>query len=238
MYTIKANRSTVHIAGIQERTSSTGTETGGAVAYYAASACGALTRSGHRMQNLGDHTNVPDAIKAAESATHSISGRKVCKTCLAAAQQELAALEATTDQDAFDADEAMFGPQDADLDSTEKAEPTAREKVATATYTTVRVGPDGQPLTGEPTRKYRASDAKTAAALAAEAILNGRDYLLSTVYQDGDVWVFTPAGMGALVRVRVTVEHQAPTTGRRTIEEASALEARIEADVDRITGRS
>lgn len=86
MFTIKANRSTVHIAGIEERTPSTGTERGGVVAYYAESACGALTRSGHRMETLSQYEDIEAALNAAELATYSISGRKVCKTCREAAE--------------------------------------------------------------------------------------------------------------------------------------------------------
>lgn len=89
MYTIKANRSTVHIAGITERTKSAGTERGGVVGYYAESACAGLTRSGHRMENLGDYADLGDALQHAKYATYSISGRKVCKTCEAAALAQL-----------------------------------------------------------------------------------------------------------------------------------------------------
>lgn len=89
MYTIKGNRSTVHIAGIEERTTSTQGEEAasarGHVAYYAQSACAGLTRSGHRMETLGEYEDIAEAIKNATYATYSISGRKVCKTCLAAA---------------------------------------------------------------------------------------------------------------------------------------------------------
>ena len=85
MFTIKGNRSTVHIAGITERTKSSGEEKGGVVAYYAESACAGLTRSGHRMESLGQYEDIAEAIKHATYATYSISGRKVCKTCLAAA---------------------------------------------------------------------------------------------------------------------------------------------------------
>lgn len=88
VYTVKANRSTVHIAGLQERTTGTGAENGGVVSYYAQSACAGLTRSGHRMEALGNYNDLATAIKRAEQATYSISGRKVCKTCLAAAQAE------------------------------------------------------------------------------------------------------------------------------------------------------
>lgn len=96
MFTIKANRSTVHIAGIEERTvAPTGGEEAasarGYVAHYAESACGALTRSGHRMSVLDAHTDIEDALNAAEVATYSIPGRKVCKTCRAAAEALLKA---------------------------------------------------------------------------------------------------------------------------------------------------
>jgi hypothetical protein len=86
MYTIKANRSTVHIAGLEERTTTTGEERGGVVGYYAQSACAGLTRSGHRMENLGSYEDLAEAVRRATQATYSISGRKVCKTCLAAAE--------------------------------------------------------------------------------------------------------------------------------------------------------
>jgi hypothetical protein len=92
-YTIKANRSTVHIAGLEERTTSTQGEEAasarGHVAYYAQSACAGLTRSGHRMETLGSYEGLAEAIRRAEQATWSISGRKVCKTCLAAATSAL-----------------------------------------------------------------------------------------------------------------------------------------------------
>lgn len=87
-YTVKANRRTVHIAGLQERTAGTGAENGGVVSYYAQSACAGLTRSGQRMEALGSYDDLATALKRAEQATYSISGRKVCKTCLAAAQAE------------------------------------------------------------------------------------------------------------------------------------------------------
>ncbi len=89
VYTLKGNRSTVHIAGLAERTTSTGTERGGVVGYYAQSACAGLTRSGHRMEQLGTYTDLAEAIVRAEYATYSISGRKVCKSCLAAATAAL-----------------------------------------------------------------------------------------------------------------------------------------------------
>src|SRR3546814_1799312 len=94
MFTIKANLSTVHIAGIEERTpaqhdSEEAASARGYVAYYAESACGGLTRSGHRMETLGEYADIEAALNAAEVATYSISGRKVCKTCKAAAEDLL-----------------------------------------------------------------------------------------------------------------------------------------------------
>ncbi len=88
-YTLKGNRSTVHIAGLAERTTSSGNERGGVVGYYAQSACAGLTRSGHRMEQLGTFSDLAEAIKHATFATYSISSRKVCKTCLAAATAAL-----------------------------------------------------------------------------------------------------------------------------------------------------
>jgi hypothetical protein len=89
MFTVKANRSSVHIAGITERTKSAGEERGGVVGYYAESACGALTRNGRRMQGLGDFEELADALRKARGAAASISGRKVCKTCETAATAQL-----------------------------------------------------------------------------------------------------------------------------------------------------
>jgi hypothetical protein len=86
VYTVKGNRSTVHIAGVAERTSGAGAERGGVVGYYAQSACAGLTRSGHRMETIGNYVDLAEAVKRAEQATYAISGRKVCKTCLAAVE--------------------------------------------------------------------------------------------------------------------------------------------------------
>ena len=83
VYTIKGNRSTVHIAGLDERTTGAGVERGG---YYAQSACAVLTRSGHRMETIGNYVDLTEALKVAHQATYSIGSRKVCKTCLAAAE--------------------------------------------------------------------------------------------------------------------------------------------------------
>jgi len=90
MFTIKANRSSVHISGIEVRTQSTGEEKGGVVAYYAESACGALTRNGHRMASLGSVETLAEAVKKASGVAPLVSGRKFCKTCEAAAQAALA----------------------------------------------------------------------------------------------------------------------------------------------------
>lgn len=89
MFTVKTNRSSVHIAGITERTKSAGTERGGVVGYYAESACSSLTRNGRRMASLGNFDQLQDALDKARSAAPLISGRKVCKTCEAAALAQL-----------------------------------------------------------------------------------------------------------------------------------------------------
>ncbi|WP_141747465.1 hypothetical protein [Streptomyces nanshensis] len=79
-YTVKANRSSVHIAGIAERT--VGTEFD-----YALTACPALSRSGYRMETVGSHDNIEDALRQARvHVTASAIRRKLCKNCEAAAE--------------------------------------------------------------------------------------------------------------------------------------------------------
>lgn len=85
MYTIKYNRKTNHIAGLTERTQSTGEERGGVVAYYAENACGALTR--YRFADGTSHESLADALSAARAGE-----RNLCKTCEKAALAELAEL--------------------------------------------------------------------------------------------------------------------------------------------------
>src|SRR3546814_20900159 len=41
------------------------------------------------METLGEYADIEAALNAAEVATYSISGRKVCKTCKAAAEDLL-----------------------------------------------------------------------------------------------------------------------------------------------------
>lgn len=88
-YQLKANASSIHIAGIAARTSSTGEAAGGAVPYFAESACPALTRNWTRLQALGGYDDLSAALQAAETKAGFITGRKVCKTCRAAAKAQI-----------------------------------------------------------------------------------------------------------------------------------------------------
>lgn len=76
-YTIRYNASTNHIEGTAPKTQSTGTETGGVVAYFAENACGALTR-GRFAQGTSRET-AAEILAAAKA-----SPRKLCKRCEAA----------------------------------------------------------------------------------------------------------------------------------------------------------
>lgn len=87
MFSIRYNRATNHIAGIDCKTQSTGEEKGGVVAYYAENACGVLTRG--RLAQGASYERLQDALDAARIT----GGRKVCKNCEKAA---LAAIEAAT----------------------------------------------------------------------------------------------------------------------------------------------
>ncbi|MFJ9616698.1 hypothetical protein [Streptomyces noursei] len=84
MYTIKYNRTTNHIDGLSIRTTSTGEEAGGVVAYCAENACGALTR--HRFATGEEFETVIAALHAAREG-----GRKLCKTCEKVAEAMIAA---------------------------------------------------------------------------------------------------------------------------------------------------
>lgn len=86
-YQIRYNRSSYHIAGLAERTQSGGEEKGGVVAYYAESACPALTRSGHRMARGESFDSAAEALKQAELLAR-INNMNLCKRCQAAAEAE------------------------------------------------------------------------------------------------------------------------------------------------------
>lgn len=80
MFYIKANRTSVHIAGITERTK-------GSAFDYSLSACAALSRS-VRFQTLQTGEDLGATLTAARLQA-AISGRKMCKNCEKAATQEL-----------------------------------------------------------------------------------------------------------------------------------------------------
>lgn len=88
MLTLKYNRSTQHIDGLTIRTTSTQTDeqanASGVVAYYAENACGAITRSGSRMAAGMSLESPGEALRSAEASALA-AGRKMCKTCRAAA---------------------------------------------------------------------------------------------------------------------------------------------------------
>lgn len=88
-YTIKYNRSSIHIDGLEIRTTSSGEEKGGVVTYYAENACGALTSSGTRMATAGTSHDVADALKKARGKANAL-GNKLCKKCEAAALSMIA----------------------------------------------------------------------------------------------------------------------------------------------------
>lgn len=78
--TIKYNGSTVHIAGLEMKTADN---------EYTMNACAALTRHGSRMltAKTADLETAEQALKAAKSKARAM-GKKVCKSCEAAALAE------------------------------------------------------------------------------------------------------------------------------------------------------
>lgn len=87
--TIRYNGSSIHLQGIAASTPYTGNgddnETG-VVAYYAESACGALTRNGYRMVVGHSFETATEALKEAYAMASYRHGLKVCKNCEKAAQ--------------------------------------------------------------------------------------------------------------------------------------------------------
>jgi hypothetical protein len=81
MYTVKANRTTAHIAGIEAR--STGSQFA-----YAENACGVLTTN-RRLATVATFETLGEALAFAKA-----TGRKVCKTCQTAAEAALSAPQA------------------------------------------------------------------------------------------------------------------------------------------------
>jgi hypothetical protein len=78
-FTIKYNRTTNHIAGMEVRTTGGGNEVDGAITYYAQSTCGSPTRS--RLATGASFETLAEAVAAARIT----GGRKLCKTCAKAA---------------------------------------------------------------------------------------------------------------------------------------------------------
>jgi hypothetical protein len=77
-YTIRYNRTTNHIAGIEVRSE-------GSQLDYARTACPALSRSATRMATGPVVTDLAEALKIARSR----GGRKICRSCEAAAEAAL-----------------------------------------------------------------------------------------------------------------------------------------------------
>ncbi|MFD9904800.1 hypothetical protein [Streptomyces sp. NPDC059063] len=87
-FTIKYNRTTNHIGGLSTRTNGTGEERGGAVTYYAQSACPSLTRSANFVAGQS-FESLADALAEARKGA-----RKLCKTCEKAALAQLEVMDA------------------------------------------------------------------------------------------------------------------------------------------------
>lgn len=103
-YRLAVNKSSIHIDGIATRTKGSGEDTGkGHVAYFAETACGALTRGwfDYRTPEVADADDMAQVLKAAELSAR-ISNRKLCKTCTKAAEEVIAQEENAAD-DALDA---------------------------------------------------------------------------------------------------------------------------------------
>lgn len=109
MITIKYNRSTTHIDGLEIRTSSTQSSeqanASGVVAYYAENACGSLTRSARNMATGKSFEGAAEALKHADAL-----GRKVCKNCRAAAMMAIIA-------EAYAMNEARYAEAQAEADA-------------------------------------------------------------------------------------------------------------------------
>jgi hypothetical protein len=100
------SRTTNHLKGVTERGNYSGAERGSAVSYYAENACGALTRAlaNHTVKPGKQFESLADAVRALKMP----ADRKTCKTCLKAAEDELAALrvaEAKADAKVISANE-------------------------------------------------------------------------------------------------------------------------------------
>jgi hypothetical protein len=91
-FTIRYNRTSVHIQGCAAATQTTGDgedNGSGVVAYYAESACGSLTRNGYRMAVGQSYETAAEARDAAQAKAKSL-GLKFCKNCETAVQWAVA----------------------------------------------------------------------------------------------------------------------------------------------------
>ncbi|WP_431941658.1 hypothetical protein [Nocardia grenadensis] len=79
-YTIRYNRTTNHIDGLNIRTA-------GSQMNYSKSACGSLSRSGHKMGRGASSENLAEILATAKI----VGGRKICQKCLVAAEAMIAA---------------------------------------------------------------------------------------------------------------------------------------------------
>jgi hypothetical protein len=86
VFSIRYNRTTNHIDGIEVRTPDGGEERGGVIPYYAQNACGVITKGSLAQGKSFD--SLADALEDARKG-----GRKLCKKCEAAALATLEAAE-------------------------------------------------------------------------------------------------------------------------------------------------
>ncbi|MFC9432699.1 hypothetical protein [Nocardia sp. NPDC057030] len=90
-YTIVYNGSSVHIKGLEIRTTGKGQESGGVVSYYAKSACPALSRTGARFStSVTIQDDVAEALRVA-TGTASAMNNNMCAKCQKAAEEMIKA---------------------------------------------------------------------------------------------------------------------------------------------------
>ncbi|MFD8226874.1 hypothetical protein ACFV16_22185 [Streptomyces massasporeus] len=87
---IKYNGSSVHIDGLNIRTTGGGNDVGGHISYYAKSACATITRNGYRMATAktDELATAEQALKVAKALARSM-GKRLCKSCEAAALAQI-----------------------------------------------------------------------------------------------------------------------------------------------------
>ncbi len=136
-FTIRYNRTSVHIQGCEASTQTTGDggdNGSGVVAYYAESACGSLTRNGYRMAVGESYETAVEARDAAQAKAKSL-GLKSCKNCETAVKWAVANAPFDPESDEFQAekkrvnDELIARSEAAKIKraAAEQAEPTKPE---------------------------------------------------------------------------------------------------------------